>query len=253
MGWTMDNKVDDVPNISGYTIASVLMQFLALMFFFLSLVAFMNGSVIAGIILLAIGAVWEILFVKLVKKIVYWKKQDVKVVADPPAEDFYEPLYKNDGEGYDFSRNLYCKLYDKHPKHLTEEDEEIIWQYTCDDFSFLLAWIIEKDLYQPSVDDDEDEAEESREDAAKIKARDMLPSEYLKNNGGYFMEDEVKESARKFVKEYYKGAYLDEVRTFAKEKLGSQLYGFPFRWEDYDEFKVHIDESFEKYGGNANG
>ena len=253
MGWTMDNKVDDVPNISGYTIASVLMQFLALMFFFLSLVAFMNGSVIAGIILLAIGAVWEILFVKLVKKIVYWKKQDVKVVADPPAEDFYEPLYKNDGEGYDFSRNLYCKLYDKHPKHLTEEDEEIIWQYTCDDFSYLLAWIIEKDFYQPCEDEDEEEAIESRKYAAKIKAREAIPSDCIRDNGGYFMEDEVKESARKFVKEYYKGAYLDEVRTFAKEKLGSQLYGFPFRWEDYDEFKVHIDEAFEKYGGNANG
>ena len=163
MGWTVDNKVDDVPNISGYTIASVLMQFLALMCFFLALVAFMNGSIIAGIILLAIGAVWEILFVKLVKKIGYRKKQDVKVVADPPAEDFYEPLYKN--------------------------------------------------------------------------------------NGGYFMEDEVKESARRFVKEYYEGAYREDVIKFAKDKLNAELYGFPFRWEDYDAFKVHIDEAFERYGG----
>ena len=89
----------------------------------------------------------------------------------------------------------------------------------------------------------------SREDAAKIKARDMLPSEYLKNNGGYFMEDEVKESARRFVKEYYEGAYREDVIKFAKDKLNAELYGFPFRWEDYDAFKVHIDEAFERYGG----
>ncbi len=249
MGWTMDNKVDDVPNISGYTIASVLMQFLALMFFFLALVAFMNGSIIAGIILLAIGAVWEILFVKLVKKIVYWKKQDAKYNAALHEDEFYEPLYKNDGEGNDFSRKLYCKQFEKHTSQLTEEDEEIIWQYTCDDFSYLMAWIIEKDFYQPCEDEDEEEAIESRAYAAKIKAREALPSDFIRDNGGYFMEDEVKETARKFVKEYYNGKYLDEVRSFAKDKRGAELYGFPFRWEDYDEFKPVIDKAFKEYGG----
>lgn len=249
MGWTVDNKVDDVPNISGYTIASVLMQFLALMFFFLVLVAFMNGSVIGGIILVAVGAAWEVLFVKLVRKIVYWKKLDAKYNAALHEDEFYEPLYKNDGEGNDFSRKLYCKQFEKHTGQLTEEDEEIIWQYTCDDFSYLMAWIIEKDFYQPCEDEDEEEAIESRAYAAKIKAREALPSDCIRDNGGYFMEDEVKETARKFVKEYYNGKYLDEVKSFAKDKLGAELYGFPFRWEDYDEFKPVIDKAFKEYGG----
>ena len=39
----------------------------------------------------------------------------------------------------------------------------------------------------------------------------------------------------------------EEVEKFAKEKLGTELYGFPFRWEDYKAFKPNIDAAYEKY------
>ena len=61
------------------------------------------------------------------------------------------------------------------------------------------------------------------------------------------MEDEVSKKARDFAKEYFEGSFLDDVRTFAKDKLGTELYGFPFRWEDYDAFKPKIDEAYKKY------
>jgi hypothetical protein len=61
------------------------------------------------------------------------------------------------------------------------------------------------------------------------------------------MEDEVQKKARPFVKQYYEGSYRDELTSFAKEKLGAELYGFPFRWEDYDAFKPKIDEAYKKY------
>ena len=61
------------------------------------------------------------------------------------------------------------------------------------------------------------------------------------------MEDEVAKKARGFVKDYFEGSFLEDVRAFAKDKLGAELYGFPFRWEDYDAFKPKIDEDYKKY------
>ena len=56
-----------------------------------------------------------------------------------------------------------------------------------------------------------------------------------------------KEKARPFVKEYYENAYQDEVKVFAKEHLDAELYGSPFRWEDYEAFKSRIDEAYKEY------
>ena len=247
----MENNGNEIPNVTGHTVGAILIQFLALMFFFLALVAFMNNSIVGAIILFVIGVAWEVVFVKLIRKVIYWKKHSAPDVVKSP-EEFYEPIYKNDGEGFDFSRRIYCKQTGKDPKHLTKEDENIIWDYTCDDFTYLMVWVMEKDLYQPCEDAEDDEAEEAIECAVKIKARNMLPSDYLMDNAGYFMEDEVKKKARDFVKYYYEGPYRDELRKFAKDKLGAELYGFPFRWEDYDAFKINIDKAFEDYGGADN-
>ena len=113
-------------------------------------------------------------------------------------------------------------------------------------------WIIENNLYQPSNDLDEDEALEEKSYVAKIKRREALPTDYLESYDGYFMEDSVKKKARAFVSGYYKDSYEDDVRKFAKENLNAKLYGFPFRWEDYDAFKVHIDDAYAKYLENTN-
>ena len=65
------------------------------------------------------------------------------------------------------------------------------------------------------------------------------------------MEDSVKKKARAFVTGYYRSSYEDEVRDFASQKLNSELYGFPFRWEDYDAFKDKIDKAYEEYRLNS--
>ena len=164
---------------------------------------------------------------------------------------FADPLYKNKGYTYSAACELYCMQTGKKEKDLSKEDEAIIWQYSYDDFAYLLMWIIENNLYQPSNDFDEDEAQEAKAYVSRIKRREKLPTDYLESYEGYFMEDSVKKKARAFVMEYYKGLYEDEVREFAKENLNAELYGFPFRWEDYDAFKVHIDEAYEKYLSNS--
>ena len=93
----------------------------------------------------------------------------------------------------------------------------------------------------------EEESKQLKSFLAKIKRHTMLPSEFLDGGDGYFMEDEVKEKARAFVREYYENMYPDEVKAFAKEHLNAELYGFPFRWEDYEAFKEHIDKAYKKY------
>lgn len=160
---------------------------------------------------------------------------------------FADPLYKNKGCTYSMACEIYCRQVSKKEKDLSKEDKAMIWQYSFDDFAYLLMWIIENDLYQPGNDFDEDEAQEAIEYVSRIKNREELPTDYLESYEGYFMEDSVKKKARAFVIEYFKGSYEDEVREFAKEKLNAELYGFPFRWEDYDAFKVHIDEAYKKY------
>ena len=165
---------------------------------------------------------------------------------------FADPLYKNKGYTYPVASDLYCKKYGKKDKDLTKEDESMIRQYSYDDFAYLLMWIIENNLYQPTKELDEDEALEAKAYVSKIKRREALPTDYLESYDGYFMEDEIKKKARAFVIGYFKSSYEDEVREFAKEKLNADLYGFPFRWEDYDAFKVHIDEAYAKYQEKTN-
>ena len=177
----------------------------------------------------------------------YKKRLEIERTRPVSSTVFADPLYKNKGFTYDIARGLYCSQTGKKENKLSKEDEAIIWQYSYDDFAYLLMWIIEKDLYQPSKELDEDDAIEAKAYVSRIKRREELPTDYLESYEGYFMEDSIKKKARAFVIEYYKKTYEDEVREFAKEALNAELYGFPFRWEDYDAFKVHIDEAYENY------
>lgn len=190
----------------------------------------------------------EILFAACIAKLRKLKAQKREEDKNPtPQIVFADPLYKNKGYTYDIAFEHYCKQYDK--KKLTKEEQQTVWEYSYDDFAYLLMWIIENGLYQPTKELDEDEAHDMKAYVAKIKKRTVKPTEYLIDNDGYFMEDEVKKKARNFVKNYYEGAYENEVVSFAKDRLNSEIYGFPFRWEDYDEFKSRIDEAYQNYLG----
>lgn len=244
--------------ISSNIVGSVFVQILVLAFFFLALLAFFDNSVTWFIIFLVIGLLWEWLFIHLLGKVRKLKAQKAEEDLHPtiPVKPQYvEALYKNRGDTYDIACALYCRQHGKDADALTENEKKIIRDYTYDDFSYLLAWIIEKNFYQNSEENEplsEEESKQLKSFLAKIKRHTMLPSEFLDGGDGYFMEDEVKEKARAFVKEYYEGTYPDELKAFAKEHLNAELYGFPFRWEDYEAFKVNIDKAYEKYlSGNA--
>ena len=239
--------------IASNSLGNVFVQVLSLMFFFFAVVAVCNHLVIWFVILFLVGALGECLFLHLLRTIRKLKAQKAEEdlhPTDPVKPRFAEALYKNKGYTYDIARELYCRQHGKAADALTEDDEKAVWDYSFDDFTYLLTWIIEKNFYQPSEEEgplEEEEAKQIRSLLGKIKRRTMLPSEFLSGSDGYFMEDEIKKKARPFVKEYYESTYPDEVKAFSEEHLKAELYGFPFRWEDYDAFKDRIDEAYQRY------
>ena len=228
--------------------AVVLIQILALGHIFLALAALMNDSMPLFFVLCLIGLFWEWLFIHFIR--VIRKQKSDKSEANPnqaAPREFAGNLYDDHGLNYTEACELYCKQHGKAKKDLTKEDEAIVWQYAYDDFTYLLMWIIENGFYKPSEELDEEDAKEVRALAAKVKRREENPTVFLSDNDGVFQEDEIKKKARAFVIEYFNGSYMDELRAFAKEKLQTEIHGFPFRWEDYDAFKVHIDAAYAEY------
>lgn len=229
-------------------LAVVLIQLLALGHFFLAIVGIMNDSLPAFIILLVIGLLWECLFIHFVRKIRKQKSDQsgADLQADAPKV-FAENLYDDHGLNYIGACEQYCRQHGKTEKDLTKEEKNIVWQYAYDDFTYLLMWIIENGFYQPSEELEEEDAKEAKALAAKIKRREETPAVFLSDNDGVFLKDEIKKKARSFVIEYFNGSYMDGLRAFAKEVLQAEIHGFPFRWEDYDAFKVYIDQAYAEY------
>ena len=202
---------------------------------------------IVGIVLEAVSA----LFLLIIRSSKVKKAEEDKHPAKSDADLFYaEALYENPGYTYDTACENYCKQYGKDPKSLTAEDQKQIEQYMYDDFAYLLMWIIENDFYCTKPEWDLPMTNSMAEFAAKIRNRECLPTEYLAADG-IFTEEEIKRKARGFVKKYYEGAYESDLGTYVKDSLGSELYGFPFRWEDYDAFKPVINAAYEQYVGNG--
>ena len=164
----------------------------------------------------------------------------------------------DDGAAAEIATKYYSEKFGKSADDITDEDENIIWDWAYDEISYILAWIFENGYYNP-----EDTEPDLAELAGKIARREAIPSDYMNYDASFF-EGNVKDEALDFVKEYLSnseyikghyvaktgmiiGAYYYEVETFAKERLNAPLLGFPFTWEDYDAFKGHIDEAFAKF------
>ena len=164
----------------------------------------------------------------------------------------------DDGAAAEIATKYYCEKFGKSVDDITDEDENIIWDWAYDEISYLLAWIFENGYYYP-----EETEPDLSELAGKIARREAIPSDYMNYDASFF-EGNVKDEALDFVNEYLEnsvfikghyvaksgmiiGAYFAEVEAFAKERLNAPLLGFPFTWEDYDAFKGHIDEAFAKY------
>lgn len=205
----------------------------------------------------------------LVKGIRQYKKADqiskeIKDKEEAARDDGI--LYKDYELGFEPAQVQYCKQTGKSEEDLTEADEDIIWEHAYAQITYLLAWIAEHDFYAPQ----EGDSAFLEEIIADVKARKKSPSFYIAENDGTLFKANIKPEAIGFVKEYMNnseyvnghevakpgdiiGAYYPEVEAFAKEHLNAEMFGFPFRWEDYDCFKENIDKAYEKYLNRESG
>ena len=164
-----------------------------------------------------------------------------------PITDSCETLYRDFELSFEAAQEQYCKQTGKSAEELTEADDEIIWDYAYAQITYLFAWIAEHDFYE-AIEGDYPYLAEM---VGKIRTREISPTAYIAENQGTIFEGNIKEQALGFVKGYMNGTYFAEVETFAKEHLNAEMFGFPFRWEDYDIFKSHIDEAYAKFTGRA--
>ena len=187
------------------------------------------------------------------------ERLEQQIATQKPVKNPNSVLFGvDDGAAAEIATKYYCEKFGKSADEITDEDENIIWDWAYDEISYILAWIFENGYYNP-----EETEEDLAELAEKIAKREAIPSDYMNFDASFF-EGNVKDEALDFVNEYLSnseyikghnvaktgmiiGAYYAEVETFAKERLNAPLLGFPFTWEDYDAFKGHIDEAFAKY------
>lgn len=230
---------------------------------FLPLIIAINdtiGAVILVVVLYVIISPLLILGVRMIKSPDKYIKTSVSYIYGADST-----IYLNKGYTYDIACNLYCKRTGKTIDELTEDDEDEIWHCSYDDFTYLMAWIIENDYYQYSALHYGEDGEKGwMQTINKIKNRTYEATDFFLLTDGVLFKKEISDKAIDFIQEYSNGSlyndghfYLKEdnvigglevdVQDFAKKELNSEVYGFRFTWEDYDKFKVYIDNAYKKY------
>lgn len=150
------------------------------------------------------------------------------------AEWFYDDVYHE-----------YC-IKNNVPKVKDEKEIQKIWQYSLNKLSVFLTWLIDKDLFIFEYDDEEKEAQ-------KLKRRDITANEFLTNIGLSFSNDCIKENAVNFVNDYFYfgtheyGNYEEDYEKFIKNQLHKDVNEIVFSWEEYEQFKLVLDEAYDNY------
>lgn len=230
---------------------------------FLPLIIAINdtiGAVILVVVLYVIISPLLILGVRMKKNPEKYIKTSVSYIYGADST-----IYLNKGYTYDIACNLYCKRTGKTNEELTEADEDEIWHCSYDDFTYLMAWIIENGYYQYSSQHYGEDGEKGwMKTIDKIKNRTYEATDFFLLTDGVLFKDEISDQIVDFIQEYSNSSlcndgqfYLKEgnvigglevdVQDFARKQLNSDIYGFKFKWDDYDKFKVYIDTAYKKY------
>lgn len=143
---------------------------------------------------------------------------------------------------------VYCEMNNKDISQLDSNDELKIWKYAGLSIAFLLTWIIENNFY---VSEDE----KIKKYVDEVKKRNMTGSEFLSDIcDEKLISDEISNKIIDFIEDYFitKGSHLfgnydDDYKEFIENVLNKKLYNNEFSWDDYDRFKVYIDNAYKKF------
>lgn len=164
----------------------------------------------------------------------------------------YRGYLYNSEWNWDIAEANYRIQYNKKDTDLNEEDEKIIWEYCCTEIAFYLAWLVENEFLtlEPVMN----------ETIEKVKNRQTMPDDLFECMDLKLSEADVSDKILPFIDyclndgfESIDNFYSIVSQKYAKvftDKYGERdcrRYGFPFKWDDYDEFKKLLDKEYKDY------
>jgi hypothetical protein len=144
---------------------------------------------------------------------------------------------------YDSAKKFYCEKFGKDPEALTEDDEEIIWDYAGNHIAFFITWLIRRDLIGNLHL--EDDAEKQDLDAVRNMQKTGMDI-FRKYCDMKFTEEDVAESALPFVQKYYEDGYTGD---YCDQIGDSKVLTTAFSWSDYLKVESAIDQAYMDFEG----
>lgn len=143
---------------------------------------------------------------------------------------------------YDTAMKIYCENTGKKPEELTEDDQEIIWEYSGNHIALFITWLIKHD-YMGEIHHEE-KSEEAELEA--VKNQEKTGMDILRKYCDMrFTQEDVSDNALFFVQDYYENKYMNDYSDMMGE---SKILSTGFSWDDYLKIEPVIDEAFFEAG-----
>lgn len=144
---------------------------------------------------------------------------------------------------YNSAKQFYCEKFEKDPKDLTEDDEDIIWEYAGNHIAFFITWLIRRDLIGNLHLEDDNEKKDLEAVKNMQKTGMDIFSKYCDMT---FTEEDVADTAMPFVNSYYEDTYMgDYCDQLGEEKILTST----FSWNDYLKVESVIDQAYMDFEG----
>ena len=143
---------------------------------------------------------------------------------------------------YDSAQKEYCEKYGKNPDSLTEQDQDIIWEYAGNHIAFFITWLIRHDYLGEMHYEDDFETKDIEAVKNQEKTGMDIFSKYCDMS---FTGEDITDMIADFITEYYDKEYLKDYGDY----MGDKVLSTSFSWDDYLGFEPVIDKAFEKFCG----
>ena len=136
----------------------------------------------------------------------------------------------------------YCKKNQKKSKDLSDDEIDLIWEYSANNIAIFLAWLIDNDFLS-------DIHKDLEKDIQMVKERKMTGYEYLLNNCELSLtRGDISEDIIDFVDKYYNHNYIHDYCSYIEDTLKKEVYETKFCWDDYYKIKENvIDVAYKKF------
>lgn len=147
---------------------------------------------------------------------------------------------------WDTTCEIYCKKNHRKLKDLSDDEIDLIWEYSANIISIFLTWLIDNDFLS-------DIHKDLEKDIQMVKERKMTGYEYLLNNCELSLtREDISENIIDFVDEYYNYddnfSYIDDYCSYVEDILKKEVFETKFSWDDYYKIKENvIDVAYKKF------